>query len=52
MEEDKNMRRDLEGEADVSGEQLLGEYYSQDVDDKHYMGYGVYGQTAGSDCCC
>ena len=37
---------------ELSGEELLQEYFSQDKDDKHNMGYGVYGQTSNSSCCC
>ncbi len=51
MDNNEKLKHDLEHETDVSGEELLNEYYGQDNDDKHYMGYGVYGQTSG-DCCC
>ena len=38
--------------SEETGEELLQEYFEQDKDDKHNMGYGVYGQTSGGDCCC
>ena len=39
-------------QSEKTGEDLLQEYFEQDKDDKHQMGYGVYGQTSGGDCCC
>lgn len=44
--------KDLKQE-EVSGEELLQQYHNQDKDDKHEMGYSVYGVTSSSgDCCC
>lgn len=34
------------------GEELLREYYGQDKDDKHHMGYSVYAQDSSDGCCC
>lgn len=48
--ENRNKACELDNEAEESGEQLLNEYHKQDKDDKHYMGYSVYGQTDNS-CC-
>ncbi len=36
----------------LSGEELLQEYFEQDTDDKHFMGYSVYTRTEGDGCCC
>lgn len=41
-----------EKEIAVTGEELLDEYFAQDKDDKHYMGYSIYTRTEGGDCCC
>jgi hypothetical protein len=49
MEEKKNLEQEKE---ERSGEELLREYYGQDKDDKHYMGYDVYGVTHNDGCCC
>lgn len=36
----------------VLGEELIREYFEQDKDDKHFMGYSVYTRTDSGDCCC
>lgn len=50
MNEEKKEKLEQDNEAVESGEQLLGEYYEQDCDDKHYMGYSIYTRTDGG-CC-
>ena len=40
-----------EEKAERSGEELLQEYFSQDKEDKHHMGYSVYTRTDDG-CCC
>lgn len=37
---------------ETSGEELLKEYFEQDKDDKHHMGYSIYTKTGGDGCCC
>ncbi len=41
-----------ESQKELQGEELLQTYFEQDKDDKHNMGYSVYGQTANDGCCC
>lgn len=41
-----------EERKEMQGEDFLQEYFEQDKDDKHNMGYGVYGQTTNDGCCC
>lgn len=36
---------------ELSGEELLQEYFAQDKDDKHHMGYSVYTRTDNGGCC-
>ena len=38
--------------VDETGEELLEEYFNQDSDDKHHMGYSIYSRTENSGCCC
>ena len=49
---DQKKTEEKVSESELEGEKLLEEYFEQDKDDKHNMGYGVYGQTTGGDCCC
>ena len=44
-------KKDEQEKIERSGEELLQEYFSQDKEDKHYMGYSVYTRT-DNDCCC
>ena len=48
---EKNKKEEIK-KVDKSGEELLEEYFEQDSDDKHHMGYGVYSRTESSGCCC
>ena len=50
MDKEKTIKK--EKEITKSGEELLDEYFSQDKDDKHYMGYSIYTRTDTGDCCC
>ncbi|MCM1438916.1 MAG: hypothetical protein NC131_06860 [Roseburia sp.] len=43
---------ELTEKKELSGDELLKEYFGQDKQDKHNMGYSVYGQTASDGCCC
>lgn len=49
---DKQNLQEKSEKIEKSGEELLKEYFKQDKDDKHNMGYSVYGQTSGGDGCC
>lgn len=49
--EKQNVQKEIAA-PEKTGEDLLQEYFNQDKDDKHNMGYGVYGQTASDGCCC
>ncbi len=51
MKDKKDAELELEHKTDESGESLLDEYYEQDRDDKHYMGYSIYTRTDDG-CCC
>lgn len=39
-------------QKELTGEELLQEYFEQDKDDKHHMGYSIYTRTETGDCCC
>lgn len=51
--EKQNVQKEIVA-PEKTGEDLLQEYFNQDKDDKHYMGYSVYSQTQTSSdgCCC
>lgn len=49
--EKQNLEEKVE-KIELSGEELLKEYYEQDKDDKHHMGYSVYTRTDDGGCCC
>ena len=49
---EKQKKEEVKETKELDGEELLQEYFSQDKDDKHNMGYSVYTRTDGGDCGC
>ena len=49
--EKQNLEEKVE-KKELDGEELLQEYFNQDKDDKHHMGYSVYTKTDNSGGCC
>ncbi len=48
---EKQVKEEQVEQKECTGEELLQEYYNQDKEDKHHMGYSIYTKTDDG-CCC